>query len=282
MHQKYISLSTAGQNKCLFCRNSYLGIQPLPWCQCKSRWIPEGEEKRKRAPSAWDHIVSVQKRRRRERGGGGGWEREREMRMRGSLGEVLTKGRKFVVAGHRPLTRLPTRRQTPYLDLFRPPTYSWKSEHSKNVSNCFTKKWFLQIADAVCCDIDCSKVLSSRENAHNMLEMAGKCSNYARNWGLCFSFWIMPFEADYAKNYASILYQCLVIWRVKAFRDQQCQFLTRNKSLSSENESNCSMTSECVRTDLTLPRGAGLEHGRCKQSIFSLSIFGILVERLSF
>ena len=29
-----------------------------------------------------------------------------------------------------------------------------------------------------------------------------------------------------------------VIWREKAFRDQQCQFLTRNKSLSSENESN--------------------------------------------
>ena len=73
-----------------------------------------------------------------------------------------------------------------------------------------------------------------------------------------------------------------VIWRVKAFREQQCQFLTRNKSLSSENESNCSMTSECVRTDSILPRGAGLEHGRCKQSIFSISIFGILVERLSF
>ena len=73
-----------------------------------------------------------------------------------------------------------------------------------------------------------------------------------------------------------------VIWRGKAFREQQCQFLTRNKSLSSENESNCSMTSECVRTDSILPRGAGLEHGRCKQSILSLSIFGILVERLSF
>ena len=73
-----------------------------------------------------------------------------------------------------------------------------------------------------------------------------------------------------------------VIWRVKAFRDQQCQFLTRNKSLSSENESNCSLTSERVRTDLILPRGAGLEHGLCKQSIFSLSIFDILVERLSF
>ena len=73
-----------------------------------------------------------------------------------------------------------------------------------------------------------------------------------------------------------------VIWRGKAFRDQQCQFLTRNKSLSSENESNCSMTSECVRTDSILPRGAGLEHGRYKQSIFSLSIFGTLVERLSF
>ena len=73
-----------------------------------------------------------------------------------------------------------------------------------------------------------------------------------------------------------------VIWWGKAFRDQQCQFLTRNKSLSSENESNCSMTSECVRTDSILPRGAGLEHRRCKQSIFSLSIFDTLVERLSF
>ena len=73
-----------------------------------------------------------------------------------------------------------------------------------------------------------------------------------------------------------------VIGRVKAFCDQQCQFLTRNKSLSSENESKCSMTSECVRTDSTLPRGAGLEYSRWKQSIFSLSIFGILVERLSF
>ena len=72
-----------------------------------------------------------------------------------------------------------------------------------------------------------------------------------------------------------------VIWRGKAFRDQQCQFLTRNKSLRSQNESNCLMTSECVRIDSILPRGAGLDHGRCKQSIFSLSIFGILVERLS-
>ena len=73
-----------------------------------------------------------------------------------------------------------------------------------------------------------------------------------------------------------------VIWRGKAFRDQQCQFLTRNKSLSSENESNCSMTSECVRTNSILPQGAGLEHGRYKQSIFSLWIFGTLVKRLSF
>ena len=64
-------------------------------------------------------------------------------------------------------------------------------------------------------------------------------------------------------------------WQVKAFRDQQCQFLTRNKSLSSENESNCSMTSECVRTDLILPRGAGLDHytvdvnSRCSRFQFS-------------
>ena len=44
-----------------------------------------------------------------------------------------------------------------------------------------------------------------------------------------------------------------VISRGKAFRDQQCQFLTRNKSLRSENESNCSMTSKCVRSDSILP-----------------------------
>ena len=73
-----------------------------------------------------------------------------------------------------------------------------------------------------------------------------------------------------------------VIWRVKAFRDQQCQLLTRNKSLSSENESNCLMTSECVRTNSILHRRAGRKHGRCKQSIFSLSIFGILVKWLGF
>ena len=64
---------------------------------------------------------------------------------------------------------------------------------------------------------------------------------------------------------------CGVIWRVKAFHDQQCQFLARNKSLSSENKSNSSMTSEWVRTDSILPWGAGREHGGCKQSIFALS-----------
>ena len=73
-----------------------------------------------------------------------------------------------------------------------------------------------------------------------------------------------------------------VIWRGKAFRDQQRQSLTGNKSLCSEYESNCSTTSECVRTDSILPQGAGLEQGRSEQSIFSLSIFGISVERLSF
>ena len=60
-----------------------------------------------------------------------------------------------------------------------------------------------------------------------------------------------------------------VIWRGKPFCDQQCQFLSRNKSLSSKNELNCSMTSECARTDSILPRGAGFEHGGWKQSIFS-------------
>ena len=73
-----------------------------------------------------------------------------------------------------------------------------------------------------------------------------------------------------------------LIWRVKAFNDQECQTLTRTKSLSKENNSNCWTLSECVRTGSVLPRGAGREHGRCKQSIFSLSTFDIFVERLSF
>ena len=47
------------------------------------------------------------------------------------------------------------------------------------------------------------------EKARIMLKTATKGSNYAKNLGLCFSFWIMLFEADYAKNYASIMYQCL-------------------------------------------------------------------------
>ena len=70
-----------------------------------------------------------------------------------------------------------------------------------------------------------------------------------------------------------------VIWREKAFRDEQCQFLIRNE-FEQRKRIKLSMTSECVRTDSILPRGAGLEHG--SKSMFSLSIFGNLVERLSF
>ena len=62
-----------------------------------------------------------------------------------------------------------------------------------------------------------SKVLFSMENAQIMLEMAAKCSSYAKSSGLCFPFWIILFEADYAKNYASILYQCLSVAHLTNF-----------------------------------------------------------------
>ena len=104
---------------------------------------------------------------------------------------------------------------------------------------------------------------------------------YSRDWPHNFSCLSAVSKNRRFRSFFSAL-GCHYIWRGKAFRDQQCQFLTGNKSLRAENESNCSMTSECVRTDSILPRGAGLEHGRYKQSIFSLSIFGILVEQLSF
>ena len=102
---------------------------------------------------------------------------------------------------------------------------------------------------------------------------------YGRHWPYNFSC-----MSAVSKNLRFEVFSRLwgVIWRGKSFLDQQCKFLTRKNSLSSEHESSCSMASECMRTDSILPRGAGLEHGRCKQSIFSLSIFGILVERFSF
>ena len=154
----------------------------------------------------------------REREGGGGGEREREReREREGNGDARKSGRSpdqgTKLRGGRALTSDPYTH--PALDpLVRPPTYSWKSEHWKNVSNCFTKDCFckLLMPCVVTSTAAYNKVLSSMKNAHIMLEMAGKCSSYARNWGLCFSFWIMLFEADYAKNYASILYQCLRVF----------------------------------------------------------------------
>ena len=80
--------------------------------------------------------------------------------------------------------------------------------------------------------------------------------------------WALAYSRDRPYNFSSLsevsknrrfrsFFSALgVIWRGKAFRGPQCHFLTRNKSLSSENESNCSMTSvssECVRTDSILP-----------------------------
>ena len=60
----------------------------------------------------------------------------------------------------------------------------------------------------------------------------------------------MPVSGVEKPPFSQFFFSALgAIWRGKAFRDQQWQFQTRNKSLSSENESNCSMTSECVRTD---------------------------------
>ena len=43
-----MSLNTAGQNKFLFCRNPYLGIQTSLWYRSKSRLITQSlKEKRK-------------------------------------------------------------------------------------------------------------------------------------------------------------------------------------------------------------------------------------------
>ena len=59
-----------------------------------------------------------------------------------------------------------------------------------------------------------------------------------------------------------------LIWRIKAFKNQrQCQFRTRNNSLSNGNNSNGWTTTECVHTGPILPWGADREHGRCKLAV---------------
>ena len=48
LHQKYISLDTAAQNKCLFCRNPYLGIQTSLLYWCKSTLITRSLKRREK------------------------------------------------------------------------------------------------------------------------------------------------------------------------------------------------------------------------------------------
>ena len=95
-----MSLNTAGENKCLFCRNPYSGIQTPLWHWCKSRSITElREEKRESVASTCVHtnfstILCEEKERERECEGERESEREREKekRKRRSLGEFQTKG----------------------------------------------------------------------------------------------------------------------------------------------------------------------------------------------
>ena len=113
----------------------------------------------------------------------------------------------FVVAGHKPV---PTHRS---LDPVSSYILLWEWTLVKRWATVFTKNSILPKFLMPCVltlTAGYSKVLFSMENAQIMLEMAAKCSNYAKNSGLCFLFWIILFEADYAKNYASILYQCLL------------------------------------------------------------------------
>ena len=110
----------------------------------------------------------------------------------------------FVMAGHRPVPQITG-----------PPfrvTLLWEWTLVEWWATVFTKNSILPkflVPCVLTSTAGYTKVLFSMENAQIMLEMAAKCSNYAKNSGLCFLFWIILFEADYAKNYASILYQCL-------------------------------------------------------------------------
>ena len=107
-------------------------------------------------------------------------------------------------------------------------------------------------------------IFISRESKWGTLKSAGnpRCAVPAERHSICTdrrrpgpaaALQVSP-TSDTCQSVAILMNRPL--WRGKAFRDQRCQFLTRNKSLSSENESNCSMTSECVRTDSILSRGA--------------------------
>ena len=129
----------------------------------------------------------------------------------------------------------------------------------------------LKITPACCFSLKCQRKVSKKAKEHRQFcGVLGRWRTAAIDRTTFYASQRCRRAAVFAVFFFFFLSALGVIWRVKAFRDQQCQFLTRNKSLSSENESNCSMTSECVCTDSILPRGAGCENGRCKQSIFSL------------
>ena len=112
-----------------------------------------------------------------------------------------------------------------------------------------------------------SKVLSSMENADIMLKTAAKCSKYAKNYGLCFSFWIMLFEADYAKNYASIMYQRLSPTAVAA-RCPSLSYRPNRRRLPRRTPTIDTKASENTRTgDIPIPKYMLKWEKSCKKAL---------------
>ena len=193
------------------CRNPYLGIQTSLWYWCKSTLITRSLKEKRKGRLLQAHAKAP------------GWVLSRKIRhyctdaMRVTRTLTLVHGLKNVNhAMPRPPETSWWKKTDPYPQTAKSPIQSyillWEWTLKNDIRNVSNLKLFLPKLLMPCfvtLTASHSKVLSSMENAHIMLKTAAKCSNYAKNKGLCFSFWIMLFEADYAKNYASIMYQCL-------------------------------------------------------------------------
>ena len=142
------------------------------------------------------------------------------------------------------LRRQPTFFETAWRDHCFPEPFSWFL-HQTGLGS-------VKITSARCFSLKCQRK-DSKKKAKEHRQFRGVLGRWCTAAIDCTTFRVC--QRCRKTAVFAVLFSALGgIWRVKAFHDQQCQFLTRKKSPSSENESNCSMTSECVRTNLICQR----------------------------
>ena len=110
----------------------------------------------------------------------------------------------FVVAGHTAVTPVPARR------LLNHPFRPLHTPGRTVIEQLFLLK--IKFCQNFWCLVFWHRPQDTAKSCFQwkMLELAAKCSNYAKNSGLCFLFWIILFEAEYAKKYVNNIHRARV------------------------------------------------------------------------